>query len=75
VENAKTNWEIKRDDGRFGGIKKRFHNITDKLDSHSNALKMLPSDSEYVSVFYGSLFTVIQVSQPYNTNLEILLTR
>jgi hypothetical protein len=61
VENARKSWETKRDSGRFAEVKKHFHRITNKLDSHSHALKMLPTESEYVSIFYGSIFTVIQV--------------
>ncbi|KAK1831671.1 hypothetical protein QBC39DRAFT_306301 [Podospora conica] len=43
-------------------ITTHFHKFCDKLDSHSSLLKVLPEGSEYVSVFTGTLNSIIKAS-------------
>lgn len=40
----------------------QLRTVSNTLHKHQTALKMLPAGSEYISVFYGALATVIQVS-------------
>ena len=44
-----------------GSVKNFFHKSCKALDEHSSMLEMLPQQSEYVSLFYGGLKTIIQV--------------
>ena len=44
-----------------GSVKNFFHKSCKALDEHASMLEMLPQQSEYVSLFYGGLKTIIQV--------------
>ena len=64
IELAVTDWNKKRQKGWRGKATSNFHKVCGTIDSHSNALKMLPSNNDYVSIFSGALTTIIQVSVP-----------
>lgn len=61
VTQAGREWENK---DRFAGGKaqKYFHKFCATLNAHSNLLEMLPNQSEYCSIFCGSIKALIQAS-------------
>jgi hypothetical protein len=48
--------------GVMAALKGKFHKACASLDQHVGLLSMLPKDSEYVSVFYGALNSIVAVS-------------
>ncbi|KAK4227774.1 phytanoyl-CoA dioxygenase [Podospora fimiseda] len=62
VKSLNASVQAKRKGGIVGKIMTRFHKFCDKLDSHSNMLKILPDGNEYVSIFAGTLTTIIKAS-------------
>lgn len=63
VRKIEKNWQLERQKGIFGRMKGHLHRLCSGLASHSNLLQLLPSSSEYTSVFCGTLQTLIQVNQ------------
>lgn len=61
VQDVQRTWESKRRGGFGGKIAQSFQSICGTLDSHSSMLKVLPDGNEYVSIFTGTLMTVIKV--------------
>jgi len=61
VDKVRDRLERKQDRGKFRRATKHLRTFCGTIQSHSTALKMLPSSNQYVSVFYGALATVIQV--------------
>jgi hypothetical protein len=61
VTQAGKEWETK---DRFAGGKaqKYFHKFCGTLNAHSNLLDMLPNQSEYCSIFCGSIKALVQAS-------------
>ena len=61
VTLAGKEWETK---DRFAGgkVQKYFHKFCGTLNAHSNLLEMLPSQSEYCSIFCGAIKALIQAS-------------
>lgn len=55
-------WEAKRLTGKRGKAKSYFHRLCATLDSHSNMLDVVPRSNEYVSLFAGTLTTIIKAS-------------
>lgn len=53
--------EQKQSKGKFRRATKHLRSFCNTVKYHSTALKMLPTNNEYVSVFYGALATTIQV--------------
>ena len=62
VENVESEWRYKKRKGFSGQTKTCFRKICNTLGSHSTLLELLPSGSQYASVFCGTLQTVIKVS-------------
>lgn len=62
VEDVRKKWESNRNQGFSGKIAKTFHKVCGTLDSHSSMLKILPEGNEYISIFTGTLTTIIRVS-------------
>ena len=62
VENVERVWRQKKRTGFFGKTKTYFRKICNTLGSHSTLLELLPSGSQYASVFCGTLQTLIKVS-------------
>lgn len=68
VEDAKRYWELKPRRAH-GKAQRAFHHFCDTAHSHSNLLKCLPEQSQYLSVFCGATTTLIQVRIfPYSEN-------
>ncbi|KFX93903.1 hypothetical protein O988_06577 [Pseudogymnoascus sp. VKM F-3808] len=62
VNTVARNWENKRATSKSGKYMKYFTAFCRTLDAHSNMLEILPSGSEYVSLFTGTLKTIIHAS-------------
>src|SRR3954453_6068006 len=62
VETAATEWQKKRTATRSGRFMKHFTGFCQTLDAHSSMLEVLPNGNEYVSLFTGSVKTIINVS-------------
>lgn len=43
-------------------LKRKFHQVCKSLDQHDGLFSLLPKESEYVSIFYGAINSVIAVS-------------
>ncbi|KAL6721677.1 hypothetical protein ACLMJK_000781 [Lecanora helva] len=67
VEEA---WQQKKKKGVFGHTKRYFRRICTVINSHSTLLEMLPSSSQYVSIFCGTLQTLIKASTNYDNIAE-----
>jgi hypothetical protein len=61
VQETDKEWQTRKDAGKFGKVKVTFRKICKNLDVHSEMLTVLPSSSQYVSIFYGVLQTLIKV--------------
>lgn len=61
VEAVQKKWDANRHQGAGGKFVKSFHKVCGTLDSHSTMLKILPEGNEYISIFTGTLTTVIRV--------------
>jgi hypothetical protein len=61
IDQAMAVWNKKRQKGWRGRAASNFHKFCGTLNSHSNILAVLPQQSEYTSIFAGSLSTIIQV--------------
>lgn len=55
-------WQNKRTASKSGKYMKYFTSFCETLDSHSYMLEVLPNGNEYVSLFTGTLKTIINVS-------------
>lgn len=55
-------WQKRKEQSKFGKVAHYFRRISKNINNHSNALKLLPASSEYVSLFYGSLDMILKVS-------------
>lgn len=62
VEKMMQRLEQDQNKNKFRRATGQLRTFSRTLHKHQTALKMLPAGSEYVSVFYGALATVIQVS-------------
>jgi len=57
-------WEAKAKEGHLGRAKGWIRKMCNGMNNHATALKMLPSDSEYVSLVAGSVSMIIKVCLP-----------
>lgn len=64
IDSATFDWCKRSESGsNFAkALKKRFHQACRSMDQHSALFSVLPKESEYVSVFYGALNSVVAVS-------------
>ena len=74
VENVEREWRYKKRKGFSGQAKTYFRKICNTLGSHSTLLELLPSGSQYASVFCGTLQTLIKVSVEFLLVLLLLLS-
>lgn len=58
-------WQTQRIATRTGKFIKHFTGFCETLEAHSSLLEILPNGSEYVSLFTGSLKTIIHVRYYY----------
>jgi hypothetical protein len=72
VENSVFDWShrLEQSGNLAGTIKMMFHRSCKALDQHSGLLELLPSSSEYVSLFYGSIKMIVQVRKPLPLRLD-----
>lgn len=64
IDSASFDW-CKRSESGTGiaaTLKKKFHQACKSLDQHAALFSVLPKESEYVSVFYGALNSIVAVS-------------
>jgi len=61
VQEADNKWQTQKDEGKLGKTKIIFRKICKSLESHSQMLEILPASSQYVSIFYGTLQSLIKV--------------
>ena len=54
-------WEAKAKDTRTGRAKEFVRKMCNGMNNHATALKMLPTESEYVAVIGGSVLMIIKV--------------
>jgi hypothetical protein len=64
VAEAQSLWEVKAKDSRAGRVKVLLRKMCNGLNNHATVLKMLPSESEYVSLVYGSVSMIIKAWTP-----------
>ncbi|KAK7424338.1 hypothetical protein QQX98_000606 [Neonectria punicea] len=62
---AQAQWEAKAKETRVGQVKHWVRRMCNGMNNHSSALKMLPSESEYVSLVAGSVTMIIKASANY----------
>lgn len=55
-----------------GKVQKYFHRICNKLDAYSALLDLLPSQSQYCSIFCGSIKLLIKASLTHQKTAEVL---
>ncbi|EMD66205.1 hypothetical protein COCSADRAFT_188607 [Bipolaris sorokiniana ND90Pr] len=72
VENIMNRLQQKKEKDKFRRATKHFRTFCNTIRSHSTALKMLPTNNDYVKLFYGALATVIQASESYTKVMEAL---
>lgn len=61
VTAMQNKWRATRETGRRAIAVQKFHQFCGSLDAHSNLLKLLPEGNEYVSLFSGTLTSIIKV--------------
>ena len=62
VDTVARDWNNKRVASKSGKYMKYFTGFCETLDAHSYMLEVLPNGNEYVSLFTGTLKTIIHVS-------------
>jgi hypothetical protein len=61
VDTTARDWQAKRAKTKTGKFMKYFTGFCETLDAHSAMLEVLPDGNEYVSLFTGTLKTIISV--------------
>jgi hypothetical protein len=72
VTTVSTEWENKRGKGKGGKAKSYFHRFCRTLDAHSNMLEVVPKSDKYVSLFTGTITSIIKASVNHETIAEEL---
>lgn len=72
ITDMSNTWETKRWTGKRGKAKSYFHRLCNTLDAHSNMLDIVPRSNEYVSLFAGTLTTIIKASVNHEAIAEDL---
>lgn len=62
VDSIARNWKERRDKTKTGKFMNHFTGFCSTLDAHSNMLEVLPNGNQYVSLFTGSLKSIIKVT-------------
>lgn len=62
VAEAQSLWEAREKDSRVGRVKELLRKMCNGLNNHATVLKMLPTESEYVSLVAGSVSLIIKVA-------------
>jgi hypothetical protein len=74
VHSVAREWQNKRAESKSGKYMKYFRSFCETLVAHSYMLEVLPSGNEYVSLFTGTLKTIINVSYEHFSNEPPSLT-
>ncbi len=64
VTEAQSLWEARGKDSRIGRVKQLLRKMCNGLNNHATVLKILPTESEYVSLVAGSVSLIIKVAIP-----------
>ena len=64
MKGIENDWQEKKEKGSWGSTKKYIRRVSSTIHSHSTLLKILPADSQYASIFCGTLQTLIKVRLP-----------
>ncbi|KAF2464831.1 uncharacterized protein BDR25DRAFT_271045 [Lindgomyces ingoldianus] len=72
VADAGKVWQAKKDKGKRGKAITYFHRLCGALDRHSNMLETIPKGNEYVSIFAGTITTLIKASVNHENIAEEL---
>lgn len=75
VNDAEKAWQGRREKGKRGKAIRYFHRLCHTLDAHSNMLEVVPKGNEYVSIFSGTITTIIKVFLPLASNHLLTLVR
>ncbi|KAF6819055.1 phytanoyl- dioxygenase family protein [Colletotrichum plurivorum] len=70
VSNVQKQWETRQKDSTTGRIRDGFRRMCNTFNNHSTALKMLPSETEWVSVIAGSVSIIIKAAANYTKITE-----
>ncbi|OQO11119.1 hypothetical protein B0A48_05374 [Cryoendolithus antarcticus] len=62
VEDIGAEWECSRRKGKWGLAKGYFHKVAGGFNSHATLLELLPTGSEYVSLFSGATKSIMKAS-------------
>lgn len=62
AQNVSKTWTDKRKQGKYSALKRYFHKACEGLSGHETMLQVLPAGNEYVSLFTGTLATIIKAS-------------
>lgn len=61
MEGIENEWQQKKEKGAWGSTKQYLRRVSNTIHSHKTLLQILPADSHYVSIFCGSIQTLIKV--------------
>ncbi len=61
MKGIENEWQQKKEQGAWGSTKKYLRRVSSTIHSHSTLLQILPADSQYASIFCGTVQTLIKV--------------
>ena len=61
MNNIEKEWQGKKGKGAWGSTKRYCRRVCGNINSHSTLFKVLPAESQYASVFCGTLQTLIKI--------------
>ncbi|KFA70589.1 hypothetical protein S40285_04684 [Stachybotrys chlorohalonatus IBT 40285] len=65
IQTVQAEWEAKRDGSRFFRAREWIRKMGNGMNNHATALKMLPTESEYITIIAGAVSMVIKASANY----------
>ena len=68
VNTVANEWQSQEMTSKSGRFMNNFTSFCETLKAHSSLLEILPEGNEYVSLFTGTLKTIINVKAITNTN-------
>ena len=63
MEGIENEWQQKKEKGAWGSTKKYLRRVSSTIHSHKTLLQILPADSHYISIFCGTIETLIKVRE------------
>lgn len=75
VESMMNRLKTKQESGKFRRATNQLRRFCNTINAHSTALKMLPTNNDYISIFYGALSTALRVrtNQVYLVEAMVLM--